>query len=254
MNRATRALWKRKLAYRRKRVHYWRVKGNIPKVNRWLVFVREAVHKLEPPKPAKPAQGIDVSVHNGSVDWPKVKAAGFTFAFCKSTEGEDYRDSTWTKQRVTDLRAAKIQFGPYHYLRPRAGRSGGTEARWFINNAYAAGWGKPGDLRAVLDFEETELSPAATIRYLEQAVKEVKRLTGRAPIIYTGGPFWAENGGGTNNFGCPLWLAAYVVNPAPYIPKAWKRFNLWQYSSTGKVPGVSTENVDQNLAHDLPHL
>ena len=135
MNRATKALWKRKLAYRRKRVHRWRVKGNIPKVNHWLVLVREAVRKLEPPKPAKPAHGIDVSVHNGSVDWPKVKAAGFTFAYAKCSEGEDYRDPSWTKQRVTDLRAARIQFGPYHYLRPRAGRSGGTEARWFINNA-----------------------------------------------------------------------------------------------------------------------
>ena len=145
MNRATKALWKRRLSYRRKRVSHWRAKGNIPKVNHWLGLVREAVRKLEPPKPAKPAHGIDVSVHNGSVDWPKVKAAGFTFAYAKCSEGEDYRDPSWTKQRVTDLRAAKIQFGPYHYLRPRAGRSGGTEARWFVKNAYAAGWGKTGD-------------------------------------------------------------------------------------------------------------
>lgn len=250
MNRATKALWKRKLAYRRKRVHYWRVKGNIPKVNRWLVLVREANAKLT--KPAKPAQGIDVSVHNGSVDWRKVKAAGFTFAFCKTSEGEDYRDSTWTRERVTEMRRAGVQFGPYHYLRPRAGRSGGTEARWFVKNAYAAGWGKPGDLRAVLDFEETALPPRETIVYLKQAVDEVVRLTGRKPIIYTGSYFWNDHGGKTS-WGCPLWLAAYDVT-APKLPNAWRQWTIWQHTATGSVRGVSSANVDQNIARSLPHL
>ena len=252
MNRATKALWKRRLSYRRKRVSHWRAKGNIPKVNHWLGLVREAVRKLEPPKPAKPAHGIDVSVHNGSVDWPKVKAAGFTFAYAKCSEGEDYRDPSWTKQRVTDLRAAKIQFGPYHYLRPRAGRSGGTEARWFVKNAYAAGWGKTGDLRPVLDFEETSLPPAQTIAYLKQAVDEVVRLTGRKPIIYTGSYFWNDHGGKTS-WGCPLWLAAYDVT-APKLPNAWREWTIWQYTATGPVKGVSSANVDQNIARSLPHL
>jgi lysozyme len=252
MNRATKALWKRRLSYRRKRVSHWRAKGNIPKVNHWLGLVREAVRKLEPPKPAKPAHGIDVSVHNGSVDWPKVKAAGFTFAYAKCSEGEDYRDPSWTKQRVTDLRAAKIQFGPYHYLRPRAGRSGGTEARWFVKNAYAAGWGKTGDLRPVLDFEETSLPPAQTIAYLKQAVDEVVRLTGRKPIIYTGSYFWNDHGGKTS-WGCPLWLAAYDVT-APKLPNAWRECTIWQYTATGPVKGVSSANVDQNIARSLPHL
>ena len=252
MNRATKALWKRRLSYRRKRVSHWRAKGNIPKVNHWLGLVREAVRKLEPPKPAKPAHGIDVSVHNGSVDWPKVKAAGFTFAYAKCSEGEDYRDPSWTKQRVTDLRAAKIQFGPYHYLRPRAGRSGGTEARWFVKNAYAAGWGKTGDLRPVLDFEETSLPPAQTIAYLKQAVDEVVRLTGRKPTIYTGSYFWNDHGG-KSSWGCPLWLAAYDVT-APKLPNAWREWTIWQYTATGPVKGVSSANVDQNIARSLPHL
>ena len=252
MNRATKALWKRRLSYRRKRVSHWRAKGNIPKVNHWLGLVREAVRKLEPPKPAKPAHGIDVSVHNGSVDWPKVKAAGFTFAYAKCSEGEDYRDPSWTKQRVTDLRAAKIQFGPYHYLRPRAGRSGGTEARWFVKNAYAAGWGKTGDLRPVLDFEETALPPAQTIAYLKQAVDEVVRLTGRKPTIYTGSYFWNDHGG-KSSWGCPLWLAAYDVT-APKLPNAWREWTIWQYTATGPVKGVGSANVDQNIARSLPHL
>ena len=250
MNRASKALWKRRLTYRRKRVSHWRAKGNIPRVNHWLVLVREAKAKLT--KPARPLQGIDVSVHNGSVDWKAVRAAGISFAFCKSTEGEDYRDSTWTKERVTAMRRAGIQFGPYHYLRPRAGRSGGTEARWFVNNAYSAGWGKKGDLRPVLDFEETALPPAQTIAYLKQAVDEVVRLTGRKPIIYTGSFFWNDHGG-KSSWGCPLWLAAYDV-AAPKLPNAWREWTIWQYTATGPVKGVGSANVDQNIARSLPHL
>lgn len=256
MNRVTKALWTRKLTYRRKRVSYWRSKGNIPNVNRWLGLVREANRRLappKPPKPSKPVHGIDVYSGDGKVDWLKVKEAGFSFAYAKCSEGEDFLDASFVGH-VKGLRAAKVHFGPYHYLRPRAGRSGAVEARWFIKNANAAGWGKPGDLLPVLDFEESALTPAQSIRYLKQAVDEVKRLTGKAPMIYTGGPFWSEHGGGTNNFGCPLWLAAYVVHPEPYIPKAWKSFNVWQYTSTGKVPGIAGADVDQNIAHDLPHL
>ena len=250
MNRATKALWRRRLSYRRKRVSHWRAKGNIVKVNYWLVKVREAKAKLT--KPAKPSKGIDVSVHNGSVDWKAVRAAGISFAFCKATEGEDYRDSTWTSERVSAMRRAGVQFGPYHYLRPRAGRSGGTEARWFIKNAYAAGWGKIGDLRPVLDFEETALPPAQTIKYLKQAVDEVVRLTGRKPIIYTGSYFWNDHGGKTS-WGCPLWLAAYDV-AAPKLPNAWRQWTIWQHTATGAVGGVSSANVDQNIARSLPHL
>jgi GH25 family lysozyme M1 (1,4-beta-N-acetylmuramidase) len=251
VKRVSRALWKRKLAYRRKRVHYWRVKGNIVKVNRWLELVREAQRALAPPKPK---HGIDVSAHNGSVDWVKVRGAGIEFVFVKCSEGEDFVDGSWTGERVKGLRKAGLMFGPYHYLRPRAGRSGAVEARHFVHTAHAAGWGKPGDLRAVLDFEETELSPAQSIRYLKQAVDEVKRLTGKAPIIYTGGPFWNEHGGGRDNWGCSLWLAAYVTDPKSYVPPAWKRWSIWQFTDKGRVAGVVTANVDQNVAHNLPKL
>ena len=43
-----------------------------------------------------------------------------------------------------------------------------------------------------------------------------------------------------DNLGCPLWLAAYVKDPVPFIPKAWTKetFALWQYTESGRSPGV----------------
>lgn len=250
----TKALWKRRRSYRLKRVSYWRTKGNIPKVQKWLRLVSQANwHLAGRPRP-KPVRGIDVSGHNGDVDWTKVRAAGVKFTYCKTSEGEDWVDSSWTKARVDSLRRSGVEFGPYHYLRPRAGRSGAVEARFFIKTATAAGWRK-GDLLPVLDFEESALPPTETIKYLKQAVDEVKRLTGKAPIIYTGGPFWAANGGDRSNLGCEhVWLAAYVTDPAPYVPAAWKQWTIWQYTDKGKVDGVQSANCDQNSARSLPRL
>ena len=43
----------------------------------------------------------------------------------------------------------------------------------------------------------------------------------------------------------PLWLAAYV-SPCPNTPVPWTSWTMWQYSSTGKIAGISG-NVDENL-------
>jgi len=199
--------------------------------------------------------GIDISVHNGAVNFAAVKQAGHRFVICKTSEGADWKDPTWSKERVTEIRASGLKLGIYHYLRPKLGRSGAVEAKFFIKQAQAAGWGRPGDIRPVVDFEETDLDNANTIEYLLQAVNEVKALTGKAPIIYTGGPFWDEHtNASTNSMGCALWLAAYVRDPNKFLPAAWKKtgWSIWQHTDRGAVPGVKTLNVDQNIAVRIP--
>ena len=254
MKKATRALWRRRLAYRRKRMHYWMSKGNTNKVRHWSRKVREAKEKLGM-RTLKRSTGIDVSIHNGDVDFAKVKAAGHGFVICKTSEGGDWKDPTWNKKRVEAVRKSGLKLGVYHYLRPKAGRSGAVEAKFFIKQARAAGWGKPGDIRPVIDFEEPALNNPRTVEYLAQAVREIKALTGKAPIIYTGGPFWDEHtDSSSNNMGCALWLAAYVKDPERYLPAAWKKqgWSIWQHTDKGAVPGVKTENVDQNVAVRIP--
>lgn len=151
MNRASKALWTRRLRYRRKRVAYWRARGRIPKVNYWLNRVRQAKRKLgiparhdPPPKPRENLKGIDVSSHNASVDWVRVRRAGRTFGICKVSEGQDWADPTWSRQRVDEMRKAKVAVGVYHYLKPKKGRSGAVEMSYFMAQAKAAGWGRRG--------------------------------------------------------------------------------------------------------------
>lgn len=256
MKKLYRALWRRRLAYRRKRMHYWLAKGNTPKAKHWARRVNEAKDKLGLPV-TKKAKGIDVYEGDGDIDWHKVKGAGHYFAICKVSEGVDFRDKSWSAKRVKAMRQAEVRIGVYHFLRPKPGRSGADEMQFFIAHARSAGWGKPGDIRPVIDFEATTMSPARTLRYLIEAINECKKLTGKPPIIYTGGPFWNENTGSCkDSFGCQLWLAAYVKNPEQYLPAAWKKsgWAIWQHTDQGAVPGVQAKNVDQNIAKRLPLL
>ena len=197
-----------------------------------------------------PLKGVDVSQHQGSVDWPAVKRAGYHFAICKATEGQDFQDSTWSRARVDAIRKAGLKLGAYHYLRPRPGRNGAVEARWAVPIARAAGWGKPGDIRLVCDIEETDLTSHRTVGYLVQFCNEVENLTGHKPVIYSF-PAFLKQLQLPSAFGkYPLWIANFEVS-RPDVPLPWKGYAIWQHTSRGRVRGISG-NVDLNVSEGLP--
>ena len=256
MSKASRRVWLWRLSYRRRKLHAALGRGDHANARKWVGYVNEAKTKLGLPVSTK-SRGIDVSTHNGSVDFKRVYKAGYRYVVCKTSEGGDWKDPTWKKARVQAVRDSGLKLGVYHYLRPKAGRTGADEAKFFIKQAKVMGWGKPGDLRPVIDFEETALNNSRTVEYLAQAVREIKALTGKSPIIYTGGPFWDEHTNSSKDaMGCPLWLAAYVKKPEQYLPAAWKKagWSIWQFTATGGVDGVPTPNVDQNISTRLPLL
>jgi hypothetical protein len=67
--------------------------------------------------------------------------------------------------------------------------------------------------------------------------------TGRAPIIYTGRPFWDANVNTGAFSSLPLWIAAYGPT-CPNLPASWSDWAIFQYSSTGSIPSAISGNVD----------
>src|SRR5829696_7396508 len=209
--------------------------------------------------------GVDVSQHQGSVDWGKVANAGFDFAIIKTSEGQDFIDpvdgpaSASNEERLRRLRARigavrerRMTLGVYHFLRPKPTRTGDVEAEFAVKIARQAGWGKPGDMRLFLDVEVTEIgSRTATHRYIGQFIRRAQELTGHRPVIYTFLNFWNVLGN-PSAFRCPLWIAHFGVNE-PTVPAPWREFSIWQHSSKGSVPGIAG-NVDLNRATRLPMI
>lgn len=189
-----------------------------------------------------PARGIDVSNNQSSVDFKKVKGAGYEFAYIKAGEG-DWKDPNFIAN-VEHADAAGLKVGAYQFLRPKTGRTGAQEAKFFIDRLHSAALGK-GDLCPVLDVEATTLDRPGTANYVESFLAAM-RSAGFNPIIYTGTWFWDPKVG--RKIDAPLWIAAYQSNE-PKLPIGWDKYVIWQYTDKESVPGVG--KCDANRCPDL---
>jgi len=196
-------------------------------------------------------QGVDVASYQhpggAAIDWNAVAAGGYSFAFIKATEATNYTNPYF----IRDWRgagAAGMWRGAYHFARPALPLSTAVDqADWFINSTGLMQGAV--DLPGVLDLETTGgLGPADLTAWAEAFLAEVQRLTGRAPILYTGYFFWRDTMGAPVSLArYRLWLPSWTTASSPsFIPSAWKAgWTFWQWSSTGRVPGISG-NVDLN--------
>lgn len=197
-------------------------------------------------------QGIDVSHHQGSVDYAKVTASGMRFAIVKATEGQNYVDPRFRENwdKLVALGHETIYRGAYHFARPSStgGASDGeAEAKDFCAALKSAGHFSEGALPPAIDFEEYSNSNANdNIPWISAFVHVVESELGRFPMIYTGANVWNYEVGNTDAFiHLPLWQVAYS-NTASQPPKMpWPTWTFWQWSGGGDfayygpVPGVS---------------
>ena len=190
-------------------------------------------------------KGVDVAAHQHPggtpIDWSKVRTDGQSFAFVKATEGGDWVNPHYVED-VQAAHAAGLKTGAYHYARPS------TDAKTQAAN-FAAQIALAPDqtLPPALDIEVDEGKSAAQLeQWIEEFTSELKRLTGRTPMIYTYKYFWMGQMNNSQKFSdMPLWLAAYQ-DQAPEAVGGWKELSFWQRSGSGKVAGISTD-VDMNL-------
>lgn len=194
-------------------------------------------------------QGIDVSNHQGHVNWNAVSNSGQIFAFSKATEGTYFNDP-WFARNWRESRNAGLNRGAYHFARPSSGSSPDQEAAFFLASVNHAGGLEPGDM-LVLDFEDEKAWDGGAYGTLANWAlgfcEYVEAATTIVPVFYTG-PWYADRADFPSVpalADCPLWLAAYrATMPPPIAP--WSQVSFWQYSDHGSVPGVSG-NCDQNI-------
>jgi lysozyme len=199
---------------------------------------------------AKTLTGIDVSNNQRTVHWAEVKAAGHSFAFHKVSEGLGTPDREF-RGRWKAIRDAGLVRGAYHFARPQKGRDPKAEVHEFLGLVDQAGGFQDGDLRPVLDIEAFgaagRLTAEQTQDWVRRFVDEMRARTGVRPIIYTGAFWRGAMGDPRDNFGCRLWLAAFVSDPQQFVPKAWAQesFSIWQHTEKGHCDGVAG-GVDLN--------
>jgi lysozyme len=194
-------------------------------------------------------KGHDVSSHQKNVDWHSAQANGATFVYVKATESHTYRNPYFGRQ-YNGSRAAGLIRGAYHFALPNRS-SGRTQAAHFVSNG--GGWTADGwTLPPALDIEYNPydrkhkcygLSKAKMVAWIRSFSDEVRRLTGRRPVIYTTAHWWTLCTGASSAFAAdhPLWIARYNSSDVGRLPAGWPSWTFWQYDNGGTLPG------DQNL-------
>ncbi|MFL5775435.1 MAG: glycoside hydrolase family 25 protein [Chloroflexota bacterium] len=228
----------------------------MPRVSRVLVALGFAFVVLANPAPGdarskpKPADnyvpGVDVSYHQGSIDWSRVAAAGKRFAYARASAGTLTADTAYSANHA-GAKAAGLAVGAYHYGNPdSATNDAANEGSWFLKNAAVAS----ADLVPVLDLEVSNgLGAAALTTWAQTWLSQVTAATGVKPIIYTNRNFWSTSMANTEWFaqnGYRVWIASWTSASQPTLPaNNWggQGWALWQHSSTGSVAGISG-NVD----------
>ncbi|MDQ3404444.1 MAG: lysozyme [Actinomycetota bacterium] len=181
--------------------------------------------------------GIDVSSHQGNVDWQSHWNQGKRFAYVKATEGSTYKNPYFAQQYNGSYNVGMIR-GSYHFALPNSS-SGATQANFFVNNG--GGWSADGKtLPGVADLEYNPygatcygLSQASMAAWIRDFSNTYRSRTGRYPVFYTSTSWWQSCVGTQGSFSSttPLWIARYssTVGPLPYN---WSVWTFWQYTST----------------------
>ncbi|PKN95633.1 MAG: hypothetical protein CVU43_24345 [Chloroflexi bacterium HGW-Chloroflexi-5] len=185
--------------------------------------------------------GIDVSHHQGRIDWEEVDTMNvngiyISFAFLKATEGITRQDKQF-ERNWEKTKEAGILRGAYHFFHPS--RDAAKQAENFIAKVKL----EPGDLPPVLDIEVSNRRSKKEI--VEGALEWCRHIEDHykvKPIIYTSPGFY--NKYLADDFeDYPLWIAHFYKETPRISHRKW---HFWQHTDKAKINGIKGD-VDMNV-------
>ena len=194
-------------------------------------------------------QGIDVSSHQGTIDWQKVKEDGIDFAFIRvGYRGYYYGEIHDDTEFINNINGAKtngIKVGVYFFSQAMNAEEAREEADFVFDRIR----GYELDLPVVFDMEEDVDGNEGRVKPLSREEKTTAAVTflrhvrnaGYTPMIYNSSKLYEQMYviEYLQEFG--IWVADYTGTPQYDY-----RFSIWQYTSEGSVDGVKG-NCDMDI-------
>ena len=196
----------------------------------WLVVAGHWI-VVNPSLASYPVRGVDVSRHQGEIDWPALAADGVEFAYIKATEGGDWIDPEFAAN-WSGAEHAGVARGAYHFFtfcRPPEEQAA---------HALAVAPPEPGTLPLAVDVEYSGNcadygTRAEVSARLDRFIEIVTDSTGRPPVIYAVFEAYPDFVEGRYP-DSPVWVQNILWEPAP-PDRDWA---FWQYSVAGRRDGV----------------
>lgn len=173
--------------------------------------------------------GVDVSNHQGEIDWVAVADDGMTFAYIKATEGGDFVDDQFT-QNWKGAAAAGLDRGAYHFF--TFCRSGADQAANFLRTV-------PKDADALPPVIDLELggncakrpSRAEVQREVGAFLEAVEAEIGQTVVLYIGDDF-EDRYHLRAGLDRPFWHRRVLLRPD--VDGWW----IWQVDGHASVDGI----------------
>ena len=198
---------------------------------------------MDPLPDGATAQGIDVSEFQGKIDWEAVKAAGVDFAILRIGYGDQNAGGTdkYFKRNVEECERLGIKWGAYLYSYSVNTKEAADEAAHVLSAMKAL----TPDLPIYYDMED-DSTLGAKDRFADIAQTFCSKIeaAGYDAGVYAMARWWKYYLTSPVFDSWSKWSAQYYkICEYPSDPDAW------QYTSQGKVPGISG-NVDVNYAYE----
>lgn len=200
----------------------------------------------------KARRGIDVSAHQGKIDWAAVAACGVEFAMIRVgyrgyTEGATSLDELFY-ENVAGARANGIDVGVYFFSQAINREEAEEEAEIVLRaiDGLEITYPVVYDWESIIAEARTDgMDPKVLTGCARAFCRRIQREGYRAGV-YFNQAFGYQQYNLIALEEYVLWLAQYA--PAPDFRYG---FQLWQYSSTGRVDGINCD-VDLNLSFWQP--
>lgn len=198
-----------------------------------VLFLRGQFRFTHPDEMLFPIRGIDVSHHQGAIDWMEVRSGGVVFAYLKATEGGDWVDERFA-ENWRESKAAGVFRGAYHYF--TFCQAAENQADNFMVHVER----EPGMLPPVIDVET--VGNCAMPYGKDRLVVEIRtfsdslrRQYGVLPVLYTTEGFWSRylQGASLEN---DVWIRNIIFEPGEFDGRPWM---FWQYHDREPVQGIA---------------
>jgi lysozyme len=200
------------------------------------------------------AKGIDVSTHQGTIDWEKVKAAGIQFAMLRV--GYATTLDAQFKRNAAECNRLGIPMGVYLFSYALNEAQAKAEAQ-FATGAirpyrveYPVCFDLEGDTLRYASTKGVTIGKAQATAHAAVFLAEVEK-AGYYAMNYSNKDYLANMFDMAVLKRYDLWLAWWPTNP---VGPGRTDVGIWQYTSKGSVPGIAG-NVDMNYAYkDYPAI
>ena len=191
-------------------------------------------------------KGIDISYHNGEIDFSKVKSQ-VDFIIMRSGYGKKTTDSKEVKFDIYYEEAKKnnIPIGTYWYSYANTPEEALVEAQTFLNKVK----GKKFEYPVFYDVEENSIlnqGKEIVSKIIKTFLEEVEK-NGYLVGLYSSASYLENLVDDEIKDKYIIWVAQWGKNIDK--PKYNGKWDIWQYSSKGHIDGVQSQNVDLDFSN-----